>query len=280
MGGTNSRTEHRHDTLGYHDLGRAQGRPIVFLHGANQTAVSWADVADLLPDHRAICIDLPGMGLSKGHAFFSFDQAADAVAYTIEAVCKRAAVPIVGVSLGAYVGVKLALRHSRLIQSAVLSGFQTEPLSGAWWMIPYTALLSPLMTTFALRARMAEKHGVLKISSAWPQRDPPCSSWTLVKQVCASVRFDMRDDLCAIEPPILALAGEQEAAPVLNSLQDLCTWAPHAQSVLVPGGHTWPAIRPDLLARIVISWIEDGQIAPELTGRIVPRKPLAAAQYV
>src|SRR5690606_8383239 len=40
------------------------GPPVVFVHGAGMTAAVWAPLLVHLPDRRAICVDLPGCGLS------------------------------------------------------------------------------------------------------------------------------------------------------------------------------------------------------------------------
>lgn len=246
-----------HQELAFYEYGSLHGRPIVFLHGANQTGASWADVAALLPDHRAICFDLPGTGSNREHMFKSMAASADAIAHAMGNQFPGARVPIAGISLGAYVGLMLALRHPERVASATLSGFQIAPLPRSFWILVIGALLSPMMTSHSFRKRAARAIGIPETSAAWPARTPPCSAQVLRRINRAAVHFDVREALPALQVPLLALAGDYEAKAIQEALQQVVECTDHAKAALGPGGHAWPAARPDLFARILMNWIED-----------------------
>jgi pimeloyl-ACP methyl ester carboxylesterase len=42
-----------------------EGRPLLFIHGANTSGASWAALASRLLDRRCLVLDRPGTGLSK-----------------------------------------------------------------------------------------------------------------------------------------------------------------------------------------------------------------------
>lgn len=250
--------------LGYHEFGDPAGAPIVFLHGANQTGSSWGDIADLLPGARSVCFDLPGTGRSNKTPFTTIEAAADAVAQTLNTLLPERRAPLVGVSLGAYTGLQLMLRHADQVQCAILSGFQVGPIPGGWWLIPFGDVLSPFMTGIAFREKTARSLGIPETSSAWPGPVTPCSAKTFRRINREAVRFDARDALPTIKRPLLALAGEREAKPILDSLNEIRAKVPGAQAVMTVGGHAWPAQHPNLFARILQDWIANEIVSADI----------------
>lgn len=259
----------RQGGLGFHDFGARRGRPIIFLHGANQTGASWRDIAALLPDHRAICFDLPGTGRNRHRPFNDLDTCADAVATAMRAQFPGLRLPIAGISLGAYVGLLLALRHPELVASATLSGFQIAPLKDSRCVLLISAVLSSMMTRYSFRKRAARAMGIPASSAAWPAPIAPCSARTLRRINRAAVRFDVRNALPRLQVPVLALAGDEETEPIRNALPQICAVSAMARAAMVPGGHAWPAARPNLFTRILMSWIEDGALPEDADIRIV-----------
>ncbi|MEL6644205.1 MAG: alpha/beta hydrolase [Pseudomonadota bacterium] len=256
--------------LHHHDMGHRAGRPVIFLHGANQSGAMWGDVAALLPDHRAVCFDLPGTGLNRTLPFEGLEAAADAVAGAMRCLFPNQPLPVAGVSLGAYVGLLLALRHPRVVSSVTLSGFQTEPLKGGRWAVALGMLLSPLTTRYGFRKRAARMMGIPEDSALWPRPEAPCSPGTLNRMGRAAVAFEAGDQLQRLEVPLLALAGTGEPKSIRDSVQRIRERSDNAQAAFVPGGHAWVAARPDLFAHILLSWIEDAAIPADPEVRPFP----------
>lgn len=123
---------------------------VVFLHGAESCALEFSRVAPFLePDYDLFLVDLPGHSRSK-HIPFGFESAVDGVARLIAAHVPRrdgqpAAAHIVGLSLGGFLALELAVRHPDRVRSVWCTG--CAPLSGfRWWLLQYPRLLSGAVT--------------------------------------------------------------------------------------------------------------------------------------
>jgi pimeloyl-ACP methyl ester carboxylesterase len=100
---------------------------IVFLHGTRLTGAQWAfQVAALDGEFRCLAPDLLGHGAAADRPF-TLVEAAQAVAETIEAEAGGPAI-IVGLSLGGYVAMEVAVRWPERVAGLVLAGATAEPV--------------------------------------------------------------------------------------------------------------------------------------------------------
>ena len=100
---------------------------IVFLHGTRLTGAQWAfQVAALEGEFRCLAPDLLGHGAAADRPFTLAD-AAQAVAETIEAEAAGPVI-IVGLSLGGYLAMELAVRWPERVAGLVLAGATAEPV--------------------------------------------------------------------------------------------------------------------------------------------------------
>lgn len=105
------------ETLNYTDEG--SGTPILFLHGLGGNANNWLNQRRALADHhRVITLDLPGHGRSTG-ARVPFGRYAEAAARVLDRI-KASNVSVVGLAMGARVGIALAHRAPRRISHLTL----------------------------------------------------------------------------------------------------------------------------------------------------------------
>lgn len=105
------------ETLNYTDEGT--GTPILFLHGLGGNVNNWLNQRRALSDHhRVISLDLPGHGRSTGSRvpFSRYPEAVHRVLDRIEA----SNVSVVGLAMGARVGITLAHRAPRQISRLTL----------------------------------------------------------------------------------------------------------------------------------------------------------------
>jgi pimeloyl-ACP methyl ester carboxylesterase len=102
--------------------GRADGEPVVLVHGLGGCAANWVDVAPLLAEARRVLVpELPGHGLSTPlPAVPNLTVFADRVCMVAE---REGALPaaFVGHSLGAAVALRLALRRPDDVNALVLA---------------------------------------------------------------------------------------------------------------------------------------------------------------
>jgi len=99
---------------------RADGQPVLFLHGVNGGAASWAhQAAGLSSEYRIIAWDAPGYGGSSP-VEGRLDHFVDAVAALIRAQ-QWAPVAIVGHSFGGLIAIQLAAEFPELVKGLFLS---------------------------------------------------------------------------------------------------------------------------------------------------------------
>ena len=100
--------------------------PLVLLHGSRRTRSMWRPQLEGLADaFRVIAVDLPAHG-ALADLPFRLEDAADIVAAVIDAEGGGRAI-VAGSSLGGYVAIDLAARHSRRVSGLVLAGTTAEP---------------------------------------------------------------------------------------------------------------------------------------------------------
>jgi len=253
--------------LFHYEMGDPNGKAIVFLHGANQSGASWGDIAARLSAARMICVDLPGTAGSRAIPFTGLDDAVDAVVATLCRIFPGQRLPIVGVSLGGYVGFLLGARYPEIIESVVVSGITTRPLvADTWGYGVVSDMLAPLMILGPARRAAARLMRIPQTSSAWPSGEPPCSVATLRRISRAALDFDAQDMLPSYPSTLLALAGHKEARPILQAVDEIWSRVPGSSAALVPAGHAWPAQDPDLFAGVVWHWIKTRRLHEDVLG--------------
>ncbi|WP_179381767.1 alpha/beta fold hydrolase [Jannaschia marina] len=238
-------------------LGDPSGRPVLFLHPGNAAGLAWADTVARIPGVAAHCPDLPGFGESREIPLEDYGKSADALAHLMREGGVPTPIPVVGYSMGAYTGMMLTLRHPDLVSAALLNGFQVGPLKGAWWLIPFMYLISPVMTTRFMRVRSFRALGIGESGSWAPGPESPCDVPTLRRVGALAARFDVRDRLPGLERPVTALAGDREMPDIRESVARIARDVPDARGLLAPGGHGWPAVELDLFAETVSAWLDE-----------------------
>jgi len=236
--------------------GDPQSPTIVFLHALATSSWMWQDQVARLPGFNCLCIDLPGHGLSNHIAWRSFDDTADQIAEIIRKCSSGRRAHVVGLSLGAYVGLTLMSRHAECIDHSVLSGLNVLPLPHLWLMDALSYVMAPLLKT-RIGARMNAK--ALNIPEdkveGYSQSLRQVSARAFIAASREASRFSIPANLATLASPTLLLAGQREHVLIHNSLALLSARFPNAIARWAPNaGHGWPGELPDLFAATVGSW--------------------------
>src|SRR5205085_5456273 len=110
------------------ESGPASAPTIIFLHGRGLGGWSWRrQVQALEADYHCLVPDLPGHGHTHDAGDFSITAAATQIAKLIHERAHNGRAHLVGVSLGAQVGVALMAVAARLVDHAVFSGVSVRP---------------------------------------------------------------------------------------------------------------------------------------------------------
>jgi 3-oxoadipate enol-lactonase len=111
--------------LAFTDVG--SGPPLVLLHAfpldRGMWEPQWTGLGSKL---RIIAIDLPGLGSSAAEPGFTVDSAADQVADLLDSL-KLPKVALGGLSMGGYVALAFARRHSTRLTHLILADTRSEP---------------------------------------------------------------------------------------------------------------------------------------------------------
>ncbi|PVB61993.1 alpha/beta hydrolase [Labrenzia sp. 011] len=243
------------------------GPAIVFLHAAGFDRRMWIAATERLPEFNCICIDLPGHGKSKAVEVTDFAQAGDAVADVIGSL-GGAPVDIAGLSMGSYIGFKLMARHPGLVRTAVLSGFQCDPIPSSAFLRTMMHVSSWMMASKRSREKMARSMGIMDVRLiSQPDRRANASAATMRKIGADALAFDVRADLPDVPVRTLVIAGEKEHSAINASLPVFQDRMPNCTARLVPGlGHGWIARDPDLFAATMKAWIRQETLPERLAG--------------
>ena len=102
-------------------LDYGSGPPLIFIHGLSGCWQNWLEnLPHFARDHRVIAVDLPGFGQSEMPAKeISISGYAD----TIDALMTELGIdsaPIIGNSMGGFIGAELAIQHPARLERLVL----------------------------------------------------------------------------------------------------------------------------------------------------------------
>lgn len=133
-------------TLNFQESG-VQGAPtIIFLHGMTMGGWMWTDqLNEFSRTYHCLAPDLPGHAGSSHVAWLSLSDTADKVAELIRDRAASGKAHLVGLSLGALVGLHLMVRHPQLVESALLSGAVAEIPRPKWLFNAQVRLIGRLL---------------------------------------------------------------------------------------------------------------------------------------
>lgn len=252
--------------------GPADGTPVVFLHGAMVGGWMWLGQVEDLPAYRCLVPDLPGMDRSGDEPWLGMAATADAVAEAIGAHGAGGSAHVVGLSLGAIVGLHVAARHPARVRSLLVSGVPYGDIPAP------LRLLSRVMLELYRRPRgarlVARLFGIpddesLTAFLATARRTDPAA----LRAVTAEVnRSPLPADLGAIEAPTLAVVGAKDTAPARRAVPNLARAIPGAIGRTVPGvGHQWNAEDRALFSAVVQAWVDERRVHDRLVA--IPDEP-------
>lgn len=242
---------------------------IVFLHGAYTSGWSWEPVVERMQQYRCLVPDLPHFGKSFARGPFEMGRAAAAVAELIRSRVDLGRAHVVGLSLGAQVGVQLLATEPKLVDRAVLCGTFVNRM-------PWVQVTRRLV---ALPARNSMYRWMVgRYRNAWQAMVPPArideyredvrlaTSGQLADVIMASSGFTLPRELDKSDSPTLFLTGGKELPVVRRWAAALAQQMPNGVDRVATGmSHDWPTNRPELFAPTVDGWLTDGALPPEIT---------------
>jgi pimeloyl-ACP methyl ester carboxylesterase len=211
--------------------------PVILIHGAGGSQLSWPPQIRRLPGQRVFTIDLPGHGKSEGAGRQEISEyALDIIAFMKELKLRSAV--IVGHSMGGAIALTLAIQHPKQVLGLGLLG------SGAKLRVAPTILdLTANAGTFSNAIELVVNHSFsvqadfrlkeLSIKQMSETRSP-----VLHGDFLACDMFDIMDKLPRVQTRTVILCGAEDAMTPLKFSETLRDGIPGAQLEIVPGaGH-------------------------------------------
>lgn len=270
------------------ETGKPDGIPIVFVHGGGGALWTWDEVVPLLPDFRCILLDLPEhgqTGLSAGP--FSIPGTAVLIANLIRQRSPNGKAHVVGLSVGAQIGVEMLAKTPEVMESAVISSAQLCPVPGdGLGLYSETAMAAVYWLGIA-----PFKHSDgwirinMKYSAGIPQRYFEVfrrnfqaitrDAWAHV--MADNFRYRMPEGLSKANLPVLLVAGMKETGSIHESHKLLAEALPMARAVLIGNHsawsvaqeHNWPMNDPKLFADVVRAWVTGDALPPVLEPMVI-----------
>ena len=225
--------------------GPAAARRLVFLHGAGANGGMWKPQLDRLAgDFRCITVSLPGHGTHRD-VRFSLERSVEMVGRVVADHAGGRAV-VVGLSLGAYVGIAAAAAHPDRVAGLVSSGAGVE-FQGSTAVVNriqgrLMPLAGPMLERFALRS-------LGRIAPAGTQEAMEERGGLSMRGAGDALRDlagrDFRSMLARYDGPVLALMGVRDKHNIA-ALPTMIEGMSNVETEIIEdGGHSCSLSQPD-----------------------------------
>jgi N-formylmaleamate deformylase len=226
---------------------RSSRDPIVLIPGITSPAITWGFVAERFSrEFDTYVLDVRGRGLSEASA--SLDYSLDAQAADVGAFASAlglARYSIVGHSMGARIGARVAARHPQGLARLVMVD---PPVSGPGRR-PYPAQLAWYVDSMALARAGIDAEGMRRFCPTWSEEHlriraewlHTCDERAILASFEGFQTDDIHADLARIEVPVLLMTAERGDVVRPEDVEEIGRLLPSCSHVRVAGvGHMIP----------------------------------------
>lgn len=244
-------------SLCYEDTG-GQGEPVLFLHGFLFDGRQFeSQIASLRDRYRCLALDFRGQGRSETGGGYQIEQhTADVLAVIQE--LGLAPLHLAGLSMGGFVGLRIAARQPGLLRSLALLNTSAAAHAPAKVLkqLPLTAVgrLAGVRVPAVVAAVEAELYGEAfradparaEVRAAWRQRWARADRSALAKTMLGiMLRPGIQRELPGIGIPVLIITGGADASLPPRLSREIHALIPGSRLVELPGvGHSSPVEDP------------------------------------
>jgi len=248
--------------------------PVILIHGAGGTHLSWPPQIRRLADEKVYALDLPGHGKSEGTGRQSIDEYADDVITFMKELKIRAAV-IVGISMGGAIALTLALKYPKQVLGLGLLG------AGSKLRVDPTLLeTAGNLNAFESTVDMVNENcfysetsqNLVELSKrTMLEIRPP----VLLGDLLACNEFDVSSRLETINVPTLIICGAEDRMMPLKFSESLRDGIAKSQLyILEHAAHMVMLEQPDAVADLLKQFIDKIPLkAKRVTKKRVPPSP-------
>jgi len=229
--------------------------PLVLVHGAGGSHLSWPPQVRRLEGIRVYAPDLPGHGQSVGPAEGTLSGHAERLAGWLDQLALPPVV-LAGHSMGGAIALVLALRQPRRIAGLILVASAAR------------IRVAPAILEAASAGGGHQRAIDLVLGSAFGDQAPPGLHQQVARQLAAgnpkaflldfqaSDNFDMRRRLSEIEAPALVIAGDRDQLIPLHLSQELAAGLANGRLEVITGaGHMLMLEVPQAVAQHICQFV-------------------------
>lgn len=235
---------------------RGSGPPLVFLHGINDQAGSWARVAPgFAATHRVATLDLAGHGESAPQeGRLTLDDLVGAAEVGIRRAADGRPAVLVGNSFGGFLALVHAVRHPKdvaglvLVGAAVIEGDDAEAAHAARVLLPATREEARLAFDAIMSPRSARMPGF--VLDDFVRRAATSPLARLLAALPPTLEGYLSDDrLAALTVPVELIWGEDDRLLTVDYGRRAAVHIPGAHLQIIPAcGHMPQRECPDAFA--------------------------------
>ena len=245
---------------------RGEGPAVLLIAGLGQGAWAWRYVVDALAHRRLVIrFDARGTGRSSWPAVATIDELARDAAAALRG--RRA--DVVGLSMGGYVALTMALHTPAAVRSLVLAGTgaggpdrvprppEVRDGFNRALSLPYAEFVRETLP-WAFAPGWAERHTDRLEEILAARLEHPAGFETIAAHADACYRYYAAG--CAVEQisvPALVVHGDADRIVPIENGRALAARLPNARFVELPGrGHNLPLEEPETFSRLVAEFLD------------------------
>jgi pimeloyl-ACP methyl ester carboxylesterase len=256
----------------YYEI-HGDGQPLVLVMGIGYDSSLWTlqQVPELSTRFRVVLLDNRDAGRSsRANHTYTIADMADDVAGLLDALDIHRT-HLVGLSMGAMIGMEFALRHADRLDRLVLAGpgaaparSAVDPISTWNWVKandPSGEVFGAQQFTWLFSSTFLRNQQAVQDTIALLASNPnPIEPDAYDRQTQAYLRFDALDLLGGITAPTLVIVGEQDLLTPPWVAREVADGIPGARFELITGdgsSHVMPLERPDDFNQLVMGFLAE-----------------------
>jgi 3-oxoadipate enol-lactonase len=242
---------------------------IVFSHGLLWSGAMFHNQIDVLKErYRCITYDHRGQGQSEvtasGYDIDSLYQDAIAVMETLECVPCH----FVGLSMGGFVGLRVAIRRTDMLRSLMLLETSADPEPqeniGRYRMLSLVArwiglrVVADRVMAIMFGQKFLNDPERAQLKREWRARMIANDRIGITRAVGGVIhREGVLDQISQIKAPTLIIVGDQDVATVPAKAERMHERIPNSELVVIPGaGHTSTVEEPEAVTRAMLAFLD------------------------
>ena len=250
--------------------------PLILIHGAGGSYISWPAQIRRLEGERIFALDLPGHGQSEGVGRHSVDEYAEDVIAFMKALKIRAAV-LVGISMGSAVALTIALKYPKKVLGLGLLGggakLRVAPPVLEWAANPNTFESAVDMVNENCFSEGAPQSLLALSKKQMMEIRPPVFHGDLL----ACNEFDVVGQLEKMDLPALIICGAEDKMTPVKFSELLKSRIANSQlHVIEHAGHMVMLEQPDRIAELLKEFVDNLPLRVRKTKK--PRSAVPAQQ--